>query len=552
MRFTERVAVAESNQANDLRNAGRRVVTDGGVDFDAPESLLVVSNRQPYRHEWTDGGVSDENGNGDDDGNGDENEDGNDPGDRDVTVDEPTGGLTAGLDPVMRAIGGTWIAWGDGSADRAVTDENDRVDVPPGSDDQYTLRRVWLSDEAVDGYYTGYSNRVLWPLCHGMTELVESRPNDLEWYRHVNRQFADAVLEEATDESVIWLQDYHLGLAPSMIRAEAPAGATVAQFWHIPWPDPSSFAACPNARELLVGLLGTDVFGFHIERYGTAFLECVQETLPSATVDFGERTVEYDGHETRIVATPMGVDASSYEERAREIGADRWDSLRERYDIPDGCAVGLGVDRLDYTKGIPERLAALERLFEGYPEWRESFTFLQKATPSRTEIPSYDRLGRQVRSTVDRINERFGTDDWQPVVYTEDFLDRADLTTLYREADLLVVSSVRDGMNLVAQEYVASSVDGDGALVLSEHAGAADALGYPAFTIDPADTDRFARTIADALGTPKSERTTRMAALRTHVSDHDLEWWMSKQFAHIEAARFPAVDRRVNDVSRSL
>ena len=526
MRVTDRIEPNRTHHTamNHLEDSSHLLRTDGGRSGPLPDSLIVVSNRQPYRHEWEDSVSEVDSAPTEDERH-------------DISVAEPNGGLTAGLDPVMRTTGGTWIAWGDGNADRAVTDDTDCVAVPPGTDDQYTLRRVWLSEEAVDGYYTGYSNRVLWPLCHGLTDYVEFRPSDLEWYRRANRQFADAVLEQATDESVIWLQDYHLGLAPSMIREDLPSGATIAQFWHIPWPDLAAFRDCPNGRELLEGLLGNHLLGFHVERYGTNFLDCIDALVPGAAVDYRNRTVRYEGTVTEIVSTPMGVDADTYDERAREVPTDRWDALRERYDIPADCAVGLGVDRLDYTKGIPERLAALEHLFEAYPSWRESFTFVQKSTPSRTTIPAYERHGATVREAVDRLNERFGTESWRPVVYTEEVLDHADLTTLYREADVMIVSSLQDGMNLVAQEYVAASLENDGALVLSQETGAADVLGYPAHTVDPTDVKTFARTIADALSTTDGERRSRMAALRTHVFEYDLEWWMDEQFAHIANRR---------------
>ncbi|MFP9192247.1 alpha,alpha-trehalose-phosphate synthase (UDP-forming) [Natronosalvus vescus] len=513
-------------------------MTDGGTSLDVPESVIVVSNRQPYRHEWADDVDRSDGGEpvADDAPVA--------PNDDRISVDEPTGGLTAGLDPVMQTAGGTWIAWGDGSADRAVVDEDDRVSVPPDGEQQYTLRRVWLSSAAEEGYYLGYSNRVLWPLCHELSDRVEFRPADLEWYQRVNRQFADAILEEANEDSVIWLQDYHLGLVAGMIRSSLPAGSTIAHFWHIPWPSPSEFADCPNGRELLIGLLGTDVLGFHVERYGTKFLACVEEFVPDASVDHRARTVSFEGSRTQITATPMGVDVSSLERRAQagDVGGesegedDRWASFRERYDIPSGCKIGFGIERLDYTKGIPERLAALERLFEAYPSWQESFTFVQKATPSRTSIPAYQCLGEEVRSAVERINDRFATDGWQPIVYTEDYLDHDTLATCYREADLQIVSSLQDGMNLVAQEYVAASVNDRGALVLSSETGAADVLGYPSFTFDPTDTEEFAKTIVDALSTPESEQRTRMAALRAYVTNHDLEWWMDEQLSHITAS----------------
>ena len=492
-----------------------------------PGSLIVVSNRQPYRHEYESDG----------DGAG---------GDRSITVDEPAGGLTAGLDPVVREASGTWIAWGDGEADFEVTDENQCVAVPPG-EEAYTLRRIDLSDDAVESYYYGFSNRVLWPLCHGFPELVEHRSNDFDWYRTVNERFADAVGEHAADESIVWLQDYHFALAPQMIRSSVPRSTTVAQFWHIPWPTPETLQACPAAGHILEGLLGNDLLGFHVDWYADRFLDCVERYLPAAAVDRRDRTIRYDGTTTRVVATPMGVDAERYDRDARAVDASRLSDLFDEYDIPDDTVLGLGVDRLDYTKGIPERFAGLERFFERNPDWRGEFTFVQKATPSRTEIPTYQEHGELVRSEAERINHRFGTDDWRPIVYTEDYVEHEDLCALYRDADVMVVSPLVDGMNLVAQEYVAANVDADGTLVLSDRVGAHERLGSHAVTIDPTDVDDVAAGIADALSMPRRERQRRMNTLRNRVFDADLERWMTTQFDWIRRVHRGATDESEPD-----
>ncbi|WP_254768753.1 alpha,alpha-trehalose-phosphate synthase (UDP-forming) [Salinilacihabitans rarus] len=519
MRFTEERSSSTEWRGTETRYEERDRGREADPGGDGPESLIVVSNRQPYRHEYADG----ETAGGGEDGEADEKR---------IVVDEPTGGLTAGLDPVLCETNGTWIAWGDGDADRDVVDEDDCVAVPPG-DGEYTLRRIWLSESVVEGYYYGFSNRVLWPLCHGFPDLIEHRAGDLERYRRANGRFADAVAEHASPDDAVWLQDYHLGFAPAMIRESVPASTTVAQFWHIPWPSPTTFRGCPAAVELLRGLLGNDLLGFHVDRYVEAFLDCVDRFLPEANVDPGRGTVRYRDHETRVVSTPMGVDAAAHDRQSRAVDPSRWEAIRERYDVPADTAVGLGVDRLDYTKGIPERLAAIERLFERYPDWRGRFTFLQKATPSRTDVPAYRRLGEHVRAEVDRINDRFATDDWRPIVYTEDHLPREELCALYRRADVMVVSPLCDGMNLVAQEFAAASVDGDGALVLSERVGASDTLGEFAYTVDPTAIDPFAETVADALAASEPERRRRMRGLRERVFEFDLGWWMDRQFDHI-------------------
>lgn len=492
-----------------------------------PGPLIVVSNRQPYRHEY----VEDEDEHENEDGDGHENE-------SSITVDRPTGGLTAGLDPVVCQEGGTWIAWGDGEADNEVTDENGCVAVPPESE-AYTLKRLWLSEAEVDAYYYGFSNRVLWPLCHEFPELIEDRPGDRAGYRAVNRTFAEAIIERATPDSIVWLQDYHLGLTPSMVRKSVPDSVTIAQFWHIPWPRPGVFEVCPDGEKLLEGLLGNDILGFHVPRYCETFIESVSQFLPEATVDRSNQVITYAGSETQLIATPMGIDAETHDHRARSLDGSEWQTLRERYDIPAGNRIGVGVDRLDYSKGIPERLAAIERLLECRPEWRGSFTFVQKATPSRTEIPAYDRLGRLVRNEVSRINTRFETRRWRPIVYTEEFLSREHLCALYGRADVMIVSPLLDGMNLVAQEFLAASTDGDGALLLSRGTGAHDSLCEEVFTIDPQDIDSFARRIDDALRTPSAERRSRLQRLRGHVFENDLDAWMAAQFAAIARQHEP-------------
>ena len=517
----------------DGRGRGRAVDETRSGGPDCPGSLIVVSNRQPYRHEYESDGA--ENGDGDADGD-----------DRSITVDEPAGGLTAGLDPVVQEASGTWIAWGDGEADFEVADEDQCVAVPPG-EEAYTLRRIDLSDEAVDSYYYGFSNRVLWPLCHGFPDLVDLRSNDFDWYRTVNERFADAVVEHADDDSIVWLQDYHFALAPRMIRSSVPRSATVAQFWHIPWPAPETLQACPAAGHLLEGLLGNDLLGFHVDWYADRFLDCVEQYLPSATVDRRDRTIRYDGTTTRVVATPMGVDAEHYDRDARSIDVSRSSDLFDEYGIPEDTVIGLGVDRLDYTKGIPERFAGLERFFERNPDWRGEFTFVQKATPSRTEIPTYREHGEFVRSEAERINRRFGTDDWRPIVYTEDYVEHEDLCALYRDADVMVVSPLVDGMNLVAQEYVAANVDADGALVLSDRVGAHERLGSHAVTIDPTDADDVAGGIAEALSMPARERQRRMNTLRNRVFDADLEHWMTTQFDWIRHVHRGGTDESESD-----
>ncbi|AGB16138.1 Trehalose-6-phosphate synthase [Halovivax ruber XH-70] len=471
--------------------------------LDSFESFVVLSNRQPYRHTYGPDG--------------------------DIEVDRPTGGLTAALDPVLQRVGGTWIAWGDGSADRAVVDENDRVPVPP-EDPAYDVERVWIDDELKEAYYNGYSNRVLWPLCHGVRDAISIRTGDYDGYRAVNERFADRVAAHATPETLVWVQDYHLALAPAMISDRVPSSTTIGQFWHIPWPKPELFSRCPEGREILEGLLGNDVLAFHVDRFVERFLRCVRYFVDGASVDAEDGIVTYEGSETHVRAIPLGIDASEHEERGHAADAMVFESVTETLSIPTTEHLGLGVDRLDYSKGIVARLDAIEALFENQPRWLESFTFVQTATPSRTDIPAYASYGEAVRERVERINDRFATDSWRPIVYSEAYLTRDQLSALYRHADLMLVTSRCDGMNLVSKEYLAASVDESGALCLSERAGAHDELGDDAFSIDPTDVESIWRTMDRALTTPDADRRRRMRRLRTRVFERPLEWWMAAQF----------------------
>jgi len=495
----------------------------GRVPYD--RRLVVVSNRQPYSHDY------DENG--------------------ELTVDRPTGGLTASLDPVLRKTGGTWIAWGDGDADAAVVDEEGRVGVPP-DDPNYTLQRVWLSDEQVEDYYYGYSNQVLWPLCHSALGTIRADSSFWPTYRHTNEQFAEAVVEaiersanrspavgaRSTGRPLVWLQDYHLALASRMIRRRLDEDAVLMQFWHVPWPAWDTYRACPDETELLRGLLGNDVLGFHTPGYRDNFLECVETALPDATVDWRTGEVTRGSKRTRVAAVPMGVPADRIQRIAGETSAESFDSsFRREWDVPPGAAIAVGVDRLDYSKGIPQRLRALEQLWETRPELRETLTYVQNASESRSDIPAYQRVQTEVNDLVERINRRFGTEDWQPIVYFTDRLSRSELYALYRHADVALVSSIRDGMNLVAREFVAAQVDEDGMLVLSDQAGACNDLGEYALTVSPFDVRQFADRIEEALTMPVSERQYRTRAMRWQVADADLDAWLDRHFALAASCR---------------
>ncbi|WP_158055312.1 alpha,alpha-trehalose-phosphate synthase (UDP-forming) [Halorussus halophilus] len=468
--------------------------------------LVVASNREPYSHGYTDG---------------------------EIVVDRPAGGLTAALDPVMQAVEGTWVAWGDGDADREVVNDEGTVGVPP-EDPAYDLRRVWLSDEQVSGYYRGYSNQVLWPLCHLDTAKVNADPTFWAQYRQTNADFADAILDAAEDDSVVWFQDYHLALAPRRVRDARP-DATLAHFWHIPWPTWDAFQACPQYEQLLDGLLANDLVGFHTEAYCRNFLDCV-EAATHARVDRASASVSYKGQRTFVRSFPLGIDAAQRAELATsEAADDYWQRFREGYDIDADTRLALGVERLDYTKGIERRLDALERFWEQYPEWRGELTYVQKGTESRSEIPAYSELQNRVADAIERVNDRFGTDDWTPVVSLTDHVPDAGLAALYREADLALVTPVRDGMNLVAKEYVASQTGESGVLVLSELAGSHEQLGDESVLVHPYDEAGVADGIADALELSRDERARRMAALQRSVHAEDVYDWLESQFQTVAA-----------------
>jgi trehalose 6-phosphate synthase len=487
---------------------------DADVDIGAvTDDVHVVSNREPYRHEYDDDGA--------------------------VEVDRPTGGLTAGLDPVMQQLGGTWTAWGDGDADFAVSDDGNAVAVPPEAP-AYTLQRVPLSEAEVTGYYEGYANRTLWPLCHTAIGNVRFVEDDWTTYRDVNRKFAAVTAAQVDDDSTVWFQDYHFALAPRFLRGET--GALLMQFWHIPWPAADVFRVAPHAEALLDGLLANDLLGFHIPRYCANFLECAEELVDGAVVDWAENRVIYGDRPTRVEAFPLNVDGDHIAEQA-DAAPDAGERFRREFGIAPDRPVVLGVDRLDYTKGIPERLDGLEYLWETRPELRGEFTYVQKGEVSREGIQAYRDLQETVERRVAELNERFGTDDWQPVVSTTEFLAPETLYGLYRDAAVVLVTPVRDGMNLVAKEYVAAQDDGDAALVLSEFAGASEELGDGALLVNPYHTPAVAEAVETALQMDDDERSDRTLRMREAVDDGGVSAWIDGVF---ETAAVVAEERRAS------
>jgi trehalose 6-phosphate synthase len=456
--------------------------------------LIVVANREPYIHRFRHG---------------------------EVEWIRPAGGLTTALDPVMRACGGVWVAHGSGDADRETADEQGRLRVPP-DDPSYTLRRVWLSKEQEEGYYYGFANSALWPLCHQVYARPVFDPAHWAAYKQVNELFAEAVLEEAQGgPALVFVQDYHFALLPRLLKRARP-DLVVAHFWHIPWPNPETFRVCPWGREILDGMLGNDLMSFHIQYHCNNFLETVDRTL-QCRIDRERFNVERGGQTTAVRPHPISVDPRLADEY---LGGD-WEAratrLRKKYRLGDRPLL-VGVDRVDYTKGIPERLLAVDRLLTDHPEWKGQFHFVQVGAPSRTHLPAYRDLTDEVQDLAERINWEHGTADWKPVVFLNEHHGPADLFVLYRTAAGCVVSSLHDGMNLVAKEFVTARGDEQGVLVLSEFTGAAREL-TDAVVVNPFDVQQTAAGLLAALVMPADEQRRRMRKMRQQVEDHNIYRW---------------------------
>src|SRR5690606_34912550 len=458
----------------------------------ARRSLVVVSNREPYMHR------RDEQG--------------------EIRWSHTPGGVAVALDALMRERGGVWIAHGAGDADRDVVDERDHVRVPPDAP-AYTLRRIWLSDEEERGYYNGFSNEGLWPLCHVVHIRPTFRASDWAAYQEVNRRFARAAADELGKDGPVFINDYHLALVASELKNIRP-GARTAIFWHIPFPHPDRFRMCPWRRELLTGLLANDLVAFQLDRDRRNFLTCCRDEF-QARVRNGK--VHLDGRETRVVSAPIGIDFDRWDTMAADPAIEQdMAKLRKEFDLRFPL-IGVGVDRLDYTKGIPERLAAVDRLLERRPGLAHPLTFVQVGVPSRSKIASYRDIEQQVDRQVEAINEKYRAhrSDGGPIRYRKINLKMRRIAALFRLANFCIVSSLHDGMNLVAKEFVASRRDGDGVLVLSELAGASQELGE-AVIINPYDADGFAAKLEVAIDMPENERRRRMQAMRRVVAGRDV------------------------------
>ncbi len=473
--------------------------------------LIVVANREPYIHQRS------------------KNQ---------IECFFPASGMATALDPIMRACGGTWIGHGSGNADRAVVDHRDRVRVPP-SDPKYTLRRVWLTKEQEEGYYYGLSNQSLWPLCHIAFTKPEFHQRHWESYKEVNALFARAVLDEVEDKpTFVFVQDYHFALLPRMLK-EANPNIVVAQFWHIPWPNRETLRVFPWRTELLDGLLGNDLLGFHLRYHCQNFLDTVDRAL-EAKVDLERSEITRQGSTTLIRPFPISIDFENHVAMAQDASIDalmrQWRSLLNLRDEQ----IGIGIDRLDYTKGIPNRLEAVDRFLEKNPEHRGRFVFVQVGVPSRSEIPQYKQLEEQIEQLVGQINSRWGTASWRPIHFLKQHFGQPSLAALHRLARFCLVSSLHDGMNLVAKEYVASRVDNDGMLILSEFTGAAREL-KDAILVNPFDTEGMADAIYLALVMSAPERNRRMRRMREEVANNNVFRWAGKILSALSKYEFPEV-----------
>jgi trehalose 6-phosphate synthase len=471
------------------------------------EDVIVVSNREPYSHQRR--------------------------GDR-VEVQRPASGLVTALEPIMRACSGTWIAHGSGSADRDFVDKYDRVGVPPEKP-AYQLRRVWLSAEEEAGYYYGFSNEGLWPLCHIAHVRPTFRSSDWAQYVAVNRKFAKAVVSEAkTKDPIVLVQDYHMALLPKMIRDELP-NATIITFWHIPWPNPESFAICPWREEVLAGMLGSSILGFHTQFHCNNFVDTVDRFL-EARVDRESFNVSFGGKSTAVRRYPISIAWPPEAEMMEKPVPQCRSSIRQLNDLPQEHKLGIGVDRLDYTKGIVERFRAIERLLELNPDWVGRFTFVQIAAPTRTGIDEYQHHEEQVRAMAARINTRFGRQGPPPIILKIEHHEPREVYEYFRAADLCFVSSLHDGMNLVAKEFVGARDDERGVLILSEFTGAARELPE-ALIVNPYDADQCAAALHLALTMAATEQRDRMRLMRGLVAEFNVFRWAGRMLIDAAAMR---------------
>lgn len=467
--------------------------------------VIVVANREPYIHNLGDNGIE---------------------------LQTPASGLVSALEPIMRACQGTWIAHGSGSADRETVDKNDRIAVPPDAP-EYTLRRVWVTEAEQDGYYYGLANEGLWPLCHIAFTRPVFRLSDWESYRAINQRFADAVVREAqTDSPIVLVQDYHFGLLPRMLRDRLP-NATIIMFWHIPWPNSETFGIFPWKEELVHGLLGSTIIGFHTQFHCNNFLETVDRFVESR-IDREHETVTLGGHETFVRAYPISIEWPPASLKAQPAIAECRSVVRNRLGLSDDCKVAVGIERFDYTKGVLDRLRGVDSLLTDHPEWIGKFSLVQAAAPTRSKLPAYQELQREAIKLAEEINEKYAASGQKPITLLIRHHEPREVFELFRAADLCIVSSLHDGMNLVAKEFVAARDDEMGVLLLSSFAGASRELPE-AIIINPYDTNSFGEAMHQALTMPVQEQHERMRSMREQVKSRNVYRWAGRMM--LDASR---------------
>jgi trehalose 6-phosphate synthase len=461
-------------------------------------SIVVISNREPYSHQWK--GTQ-------------------------IECVVPASGLVTALEPVLTACGGTWIAHGSGDADSQTVDHQNKLRVPP-DEPQYTLKRVWLTHEEEIGYYYGFANEGLWPLCHIAHTRPIFRAEDWQYYQRVNERFAQAALEElkGVDEPCVLIQDYHFALLPRLIKKARP-DARVALFWHIPWPNPESFGICPWQRELLHGMLGADLIGFHIQYHCNNFLDTVDRALESC-IDWEHFSVTRGHHQTLVKPFPISI-AHPEESSTLLVNEQSTRYAKEAVFSKLGAKatyLAIGVDRIDYTKGIQERFLAIERLLETHANYQGAFTFVELGAPSRTHIEQYRDFTAAIEAEAERINSRFQARQWKPIVFLKRHHSHEEIRPFYEAADLCMVTALHDGMNLVAKEFVCARSDERGVLVLSQFTGAAREL-RDALIVNPYNIEEMADAIHAALEMPLEEQGARMRRMRETLKERNVYRW---------------------------
>lgn len=478
---------------------------------------IVVANREPYIHNHGPAGIE---------------------------LQTPASGVVAALEPVMRACGGTWIAHGSGSADRETVDRHDRVAVPP-ADPHYKLRRVWLSDDEQDGYYYGLSNEGLWPLCHMAFNRPVFRREDWVQYEAINRRFADAVVEEATtDEPVVLVQDYHFALVPRLLRERLP-DATIVTFWHIPWPSADAFGICPWKAEILDGLLGSSILGFHTQSHCNNFIESIDRFVESR-IDRERATVSLAGHETLIRPYPISIEWPPAGLSGQKSIASCRENVRRRLKLPSETRLVIGVERFDYTKGILDRMRGVDAFLDSHPQWRGRFLLVQIAAPTRSKLPSYAALQSEAERLAQEINAKHACNGVQPINLIARHHEPHEVFEYFRAADACVISSLHDGMNLVAKEFVAARDDECGVLLLSHFAGASRELPE-ALLINPYDPQDFSDAFAKALAMPASEQRERMKLMRAIVRSRNVYRWAGQMLLDASLLR---KRRKIEDLAK--